>query len=191
MHFYILADVPEPPHSLDNDGVYSRNITLIWTIPHDNNAPILGYFIFFTNPFFINGGSPVVIALDENVAEVAVEGLHPGESYNFTIIAFNEEGNSLQSKNYTVQTLEESKHFGENIATIFHKDNLISEPDGPPLVVNARPLSATSVSIKWAPPAIANRLGVISSYDVMYAARDEYGRIAVMKWKSVRGFPQL
>ena len=36
-----------------------------------------------------------------------VSGLHPGVYYNFTVIAFNEEGNSSRSQPLTVLTFEE------------------------------------------------------------------------------------
>ena len=104
---YGFIDVPQSPHSLDSEDVYSRNLTLIWAIPHDNNAPILGNFIFYRNPFFIENGSDVLLTDDDNVGEFIVENLHPGEFYNFTIIAFNEEGNSAESDTYRVRTLEE------------------------------------------------------------------------------------
>ena len=104
---YGFIDVPQSPHSLDSEDVYSRNLTLIWAIPHDNNAPILGNLIFYRNPSFIENGSDVLLTDDDNVGEFIVGNLHPGEFYNFTIIAFNEEGNSAESDSYRVRTLEE------------------------------------------------------------------------------------
>lgn len=87
--------------------VSSRNLTLLWAIPYDNNAPILGYFIFYESPYFINGGREIITRHDEDFGELIIEDLHPGEYYEFTVVAFNEEGNSSQSDIYRIQTLEE------------------------------------------------------------------------------------
>ena len=105
-----IVDVPQPPHSVGSVDVFSRNLTLLWMIPYDNNAPILGYIIFYTNPYFINEGKDVtiVVGLNENFGKFEVKDLHPGEYYEFTVVAFNEEGNSTQSDAYRIQTLEES-----------------------------------------------------------------------------------
>ena len=44
-HFLILfcVDLPETPQDLMAVNVTSRNFTLTWVEPHDNNAPIQGY----------------------------------------------------------------------------------------------------------------------------------------------------
>ena len=87
--------------------MYSRNLTLIWSIPHDNNAPILGYYIFYQTPVFVEGGIEVLLTLDDNEGMLLIGNLHPGEFYSFSIIAFNEEGNSTESESYRILTLEE------------------------------------------------------------------------------------
>ena len=84
----------------------SQNLTLVWTAPHDNNAPILGYYIFYTEPSFL-GGDDVVLRVNGAVEEFFIEDLHPGEEYTFTILAFNEEGNSSLSDPFTNETMEE------------------------------------------------------------------------------------
>lgn len=79
----------------------------MWFEPHDNNAPILGYYVFYTNPSFIDSGSQRVLTVYEAIEELDVLELHPGVEYSFTIIAFNEIGNSSASDPFVVTTLEE------------------------------------------------------------------------------------
>ncbi len=87
--------------------VGSRNITLEWVEPHDNNAPILRYRVYYVTPSFLG-------SMDRNVSTVndtemlLIEDLHPGEMYMFTVSAFNEElGESERSIPFVVRTLEE------------------------------------------------------------------------------------
>ena len=82
----------------------SRSIDITWVEPHDNNAPILGYCIFYNHPSFIMSGSEVT--MNVTVEEASLLGLHPGVTYNITVIAFNEEGDSFRSDVLSVRTLE-------------------------------------------------------------------------------------
>ena len=47
---YLLSDLPETPQNLMAVNLTSRNFTLTWLEPHDNNAPIQGY-MYVTNVF--------------------------------------------------------------------------------------------------------------------------------------------
>ena len=60
--------------------------------------------------------------------------------------------------------------------------NVITAPDGPPEDVRGWPISPTQISVQWAPPLIINRLGVITSYDIMYTATDMNGALIEIKW---------
>ena len=107
MQLNFTSDVPDIPVNLDANNVTSRNLTLIWTAPHDNNAPILGYSVFYTNPSFIQGGTEVTRMTNGRVEELFIEDLHPGVEYYFTVLASNEEGNSSRSEPFNISTLEE------------------------------------------------------------------------------------
>ena len=82
----------------------STAILLNWVEPHDNNAPILGYRVMYTRPEFLNG-SDVELGVTSEMA--VLTDLHPGVTYNFTVIAFNEIGDSLESEVAMVATEEE------------------------------------------------------------------------------------
>ena len=58
----------------------------------------------YTRPEFLDG-SDVSLTVPSEMA--VVTGLHPGVTYNFTIVAFNEIGNSRESAVTMVTTEEE------------------------------------------------------------------------------------
>ena len=92
----------------------SRSLVLLWTIPHHNNAPILGYNITYSNPFFIENGKETTLMLKNNIDVLEVNGLHPGVYYNFSVIAFNMAGSSDESEIHIVRTMEEGMNIFHN-----------------------------------------------------------------------------
>ena len=106
MYTFLYTDTPERPQNITAIEVQSRYLVLTWVEPHDNNAPILGYYVLFNQPNF--AGREVVV-LNTTVTTANVTELYPGVTYNFTVIAFNEVGNSSSSAATPIRTLEESK----------------------------------------------------------------------------------
>ena len=80
----------------------------MWIEPHDNNAPILKYFVVYTDPNFL-GGAVVTLSVNgpDPPEELFIDNLHPGVTYNFTVFGNNEEGNGSSSQPLSVRTLEE------------------------------------------------------------------------------------
>ena len=72
--------------------------------PHDNNAPIFGYRVMYKQPVFLDR---IQVVLNTTTTTVDVTGLHPGVTYNFTVVAFNEIGDSPSSDIAPVRTLDE------------------------------------------------------------------------------------
>ena len=108
--------IPEQPGGLIAFEVTSRNLTLTWVEPHDNNAPITGYRVSYARPGFLVDGANVVLTVsadgNETVStEVFIDDLHPGVTYNFTIVAFNVIGNSTPSDPLTVILDDEGNTF--------------------------------------------------------------------------------
>ena len=99
-----LIDIPQQPQNLSVLKIQSRFIRLTWDEPHGNNAPILGYYIIYKHPSFA-GGEMVVFEVPTEMSEV--QGLLPGVTYNFTVIAYNALGNSTKSELFPLKTLEE------------------------------------------------------------------------------------
>ena len=109
--YIIHADIPEQPQNITAVETQSRYLVLMWVEPHDNNAPILGYFISYNRPVFA-GGERIILNISEEM--VNVTNLLPGVIYNFTVIAYNDIGNSTASETTPLSTLEE----GESILCI-------------------------------------------------------------------------
>ena len=104
-HYISLpTDTPEQPQNVTGMALNSTAIMLNWFEPHDNNAPILGYRVMYTRPEFLDG-SDVELGVTSEMA--VVTGLSPGVTYNFTVIAFNEIGDSRESAVAMVATEEE------------------------------------------------------------------------------------
>ena len=81
----------------------SHSLTVIWTEPHHNNAPITGYNINYHNPDNVTQ-KLTAFSVEE---QVTITSLHPEENYTFTIIAINDICPSQPSEPVTVHTLEE------------------------------------------------------------------------------------
>ena len=103
----IIIDVPERPESVTAFVIQSRSLVLSWIKPHDNNAPIEGYFVLYTQPTFAGGEVIVNSTVDEMIT---LHELLPGVAYNFTVHAYNAIGLSIASEVIQVQTLEEGNH---------------------------------------------------------------------------------
>ena len=100
----LFIDIPERPQNITVLDIQSRSIVLSWIKPHDNNAPILGYFIYYEQPSFIGEETITFLTTDE-VASLTE--LFPGVAYNFTVIAYNSIGNSTESDSIQQRTLDE------------------------------------------------------------------------------------
>ena len=87
-------------------NVTSRNLTLTWVEPHNNNAPITGYRVSYAGPMFLPDGDNVVtveaVGNKSVPAQLFINNLHPGATYNFTVVAFNGIGNSTPSEPLSV-----------------------------------------------------------------------------------------
>lgn len=102
-----FVDVPENPKSITALEIQSRSLGLSWIEPHDNNAPIQGYFVIYVQPTFAGGERFVKSTSD---VAITLTELFPGVAYNFTVIAYNDIGNSTESEAIHIRTLEEGNH---------------------------------------------------------------------------------
>lgn len=102
---FIFLDMPEQPQMLRAINVSSRNITLTWVEPHDNNAPIQFYLVKYSQPSFVRGDLTRNVTTVEE--EAFIPGLFPGVDYSFTVTAINEIGMSLSSNPFFQRTLDE------------------------------------------------------------------------------------
>ena len=94
---------PEQPQNVRSVNTTSHSITLVWEEPHNNNTPIAGYRVTYKRPAF-NGISDGVQVVNSTVEMADITGLHPSVTYNFTVVAFNEIGDSAPSDIVSVST---------------------------------------------------------------------------------------
>ena len=66
----------------------------------------MGYRVMYRQPVFLDANNRVEV-INTTAEMVVVPGLHPGVTYNFTIVAFNEIGDSTPSNIASIRTLEE------------------------------------------------------------------------------------
>ena len=101
---------PEPPQNVAVVDVTESRVTLSWIMPEDNNAPILGYRISYYLPVFMDEdvtfGEEMIVDVNGLETQETVTGLHPFVNYTFTVIAFNEIGDSERSVAVSVLTNE-------------------------------------------------------------------------------------
>ena len=103
MNTPISLATPERPQGVQGVDVTSQNLVLQWVEPHNSNAPIIGYRVMYRQPAF-QGGADVELNVSET--SLFVMNLLPGITYNFTVVAFNEIGNSPPSDITPVRTLD-------------------------------------------------------------------------------------
>ena len=91
------------------ENVFSRELTLTWVEPNDNNATIHGYLVMYMEPEyeFLIRGRERVVNISEPVEMADINDLAPGVSYTFTVTAYNGRGESAPSDPLTVMTQDE------------------------------------------------------------------------------------
>ena len=93
------VDHPEPPRNLVAIEVTQNTISLIWLKPHDNYAPIIGYYVTYMGAGFETN------VLNTSVESANISDLVSGTLYSLNVTAFNEVGVSDPSNPLTVETL--------------------------------------------------------------------------------------
>ena len=107
-------DCPDEPINVQIFHVNSRDLTINWTEPHNNNDPITGYDISYQNPDCLVSANiaPQNVTVTSMEEQVMITDLHPGEVYTFTIIAINNICPSQPSLPVSMRTLEEGMLWG-------------------------------------------------------------------------------
>lgn len=101
----LISDRPGKPVIERAVNITSSSLVLIWLEPHHNNAPILGFHVMYNE----KGNNTIVLLLESVDKMLHIPELLPGVTYQFTVVAFNDIGESDLSDAYNVTTLEEGK----------------------------------------------------------------------------------
>ena len=144
----------------------------MWVEPHNNNAPILGYFVLYNQPNFA-GGKIVTLNVSEQM--VNVTNLFPGFTYNFTVIAYNNIGNSTESEATPLRTLDEGEYFvNSNSGMMFI---FTTVPANSPQNVTAVSLASTTINVTWEEVPPIDRNGIITTYEVLYEPLETFEQL--------------
>ncbi|XP_042581280.1 receptor-type tyrosine-protein phosphatase F-like isoform X4 [Cyprinus carpio] len=136
--------LPRPPTSLIVTETTATSVTLTWD--SGNPEPLSYYVIQYRAKVSDNGFQEV-----DGVASTrySIGGLSPYSEYEFRIMAVNNIGRGPPSGTVETRTSEQA-------------------PSSPPLRVQARMLSATTMLVQWEPPEEPN--GQIRGYRVYYTS---------------------
>lgn len=139
-----FSALPRPPTSLIVTETTATSVTLTWD--SGNPEPVSYYVIQYRAKVSDNGFQEV-----DGVASTrySIGGLSPYSEYEFRVMAVNNIGRGPPSGTVETRTSEQA-------------------PSSPPLRVQARMLSATTMLVQWEPPEEPN--GQIRGYRVYYTS---------------------
>ncbi|XP_071984678.1 receptor-type tyrosine-protein phosphatase F isoform X11 [Engystomops pustulosus] len=136
--------LPKPPVAVTVTETTATSVTLTWD---SGNPEPLSYYVIQYKPKASEGPFQEVDGVA--TTRYSIGGLSPYSEYEFRIIAVNNIGRGPPSEVVEAQTGEQA-------------------PSGPPLNVQARMLSASTMIVQWDPPEEAN--GQIRGFRVYYTS---------------------
>ena len=153
LYFFLLRTLlaftalPKPPSTLIVTETTATSITLTWD--SGNPEPVFYYVLQYHPKLSINGFQEV-----DGVATTrySIGGLSPYSEYEFQVIAVNNIGRGPPSSAIAARTSEQA-------------------PSSPPLHVQARMLSPSTLLVQWEPPEEPN--GQIRGYRLYYSSRPD------------------
>ncbi|XP_076584593.1 protein sidekick-1 isoform X1 [Chaetodon auriga] len=142
---------PQPPRKLSvpQDEVESRRLRLHWVTGGSGSSP-LRYFTLQVKE--LPSGDWITHTADilYNVTTWTVDRLKPFTSYKFRMLATNDVGDSVLSKETEAVT------------------TLQDVPDEPPVILAVKPTTTTSVLVQWKPPSDDSVNGMLTGYRLYY-----------------------
>ncbi|XP_069545786.1 protein sidekick-1-like isoform X2 [Brachyistius frenatus] len=142
---------PQPPRKLSvpQDEVKSRRLRLHWVSGGSGSSP-LRYFTLQVKELPSGDWSIHTADIPHNVTAWTVDRLKPFTSYKFRMLATNDIGDSVLSKETDPAT------------------TLQDVPDEPPVILTVKPTTTTSVLVQWKRPGDDSVNGVLTGYRLYY-----------------------
>ncbi|XP_070712624.1 protein sidekick-1-like [Pempheris klunzingeri] len=142
---------PQPPRKLSvpQDGVESRRLRLHWVTGGSGSSP-LRYFTLQVKELPNGDWSTHTADIPHNLTTWTVERLKPFTSCKFRMLATNDVGDSVLSKETEAVT------------------TLQDVPDEPPVILTVKPTTTTSVLVQWKRPRDGSINGVLTGYRLYY-----------------------
>ncbi|XP_061768377.1 protein sidekick-1-like [Nerophis ophidion] len=142
---------PQPPRKLSvpQDGVEARQLRLQWVTGSSGSSP-LRYFTVQIKELPDRDWTTHTVDLPHNQTTWTIDRLKPFTSYKLRMLATNDVGSSVLSKETEAVT------------------TLQDVPDGPPEILSVKPSTTTSVLVQWKPPSEDSVNGVLTGYRLYY-----------------------
>ncbi|XP_073323462.1 protein sidekick-1 [Pagrus major] len=142
---------PQPPRKLSvpQDGVESRRLHLHWVMGGSGSSP-LRYFTLQVKELPSGDWKTHTADIPYNVTTWTVDRLKPFTSYKFRMLATNDVGDSVLSKETEAVT------------------TLQDVPDEPPVILAVKPTTTTSVLVQWKRPSDDTINGMLTGYRLYY-----------------------
>ncbi|XP_070769541.1 protein sidekick-1 isoform X2 [Enoplosus armatus] len=142
---------PQPPRKLSvpQDGVESRRVRLHWVTGGSGSSP-LRYFTLQVKELPSGDWNTHTADILHNVTTWTVDRLKPFTSYKFRMLATNDVGDSVLSKETEAVT------------------TLQDVPDEPPVILAVKPTTTTSVLVQWKRPSDDSVNGMLTGYRLYY-----------------------
>ncbi|XP_075890891.1 protein sidekick-1-like isoform X2 [Nelusetta ayraudi] len=142
---------PQPPRKLSvpQDAVESRRVRVHWVTGGSGSSP-LRYFTLQVKELPAGEWNTHTADIPYNVTIWTAERLKPFTSYKFRMLATNDIGDSVISKETEAVT------------------TLQDVPDEPPIILAVKPATTTSVMVKWKHPNESSVNGMLTGYRLYY-----------------------
>lgn len=139
-----VQEPPQAPASVEAALVSSRSVQLKWQPRGGDAAEVTKYIVEYME---LERSWHHIEISDPPQYTTLIENLKPATKYAFRVIAEGPAGQSAPSQELVIRTEPQ-------------------RPAGPPLNVNARPLSSTEILVTWLPPLSELRHGEIQGYNI-------------------------
>ncbi|XP_020795716.2 LOW QUALITY PROTEIN: protein sidekick-1-like [Boleophthalmus pectinirostris] len=142
---------PQSPRKLSvpQEGVEARRVQLQWVTGGSGSSP-LRYFTVQIQELPDGAWDPHTTDVPHNATSWIIDGLKPFTSYKLRMLATNDVGDSVLSKETEAVT------------------TLQDVPDKPPVITSVKPTTTTSVLVQWKPPSEESVNGVLTGYRLYY-----------------------
>ncbi|XP_010789190.1 protein sidekick-1-like [Notothenia coriiceps] len=142
---------PQPPRKLSvpQEGVESRHVRLHWVTGSSGSSP-LRYFTLQAKELPNGDWNAHTADIPHNGTTWTADRLKPFTSYKFRMLATNDVGDSVLSKETEAVT------------------TLQDVPEEPPVILAVKPTTTTSVLVQWKKPNDTSINGVLTGYRLYY-----------------------
>ncbi|XP_070392553.1 cell adhesion molecule Dscam1-like [Dermacentor albipictus] len=145
----IIQETPGAPFNVRTSDVTSRSMVVTWDQPYTGNSHITSYRVQSKTSGMKWSGDIRENKVQGTVTTLTLRELRPTTAYIIRIQAENSLGAGDYSQEVQVTTDEEA-------------------PEGPPLNVQATPVSSTTLKVTWQPPKKEYQNGLLKGYYVGY-----------------------